>query len=116
TQVPPDLHRQATGRLVPPCAILFQTLHHDPVQVATNDLSQPGRFQLPVRRNAWQIPLHRQKSCTGLWWFVFPDNFLDLGKCLRTRLLWTKWRRSGQQFVEKDTERVDVAPSVDVQV
>ena len=32
-EVPPDVRRQRLGRLVPPAALLFQTLHHDPVQL-----------------------------------------------------------------------------------
>ena len=47
-EVPLNVGGQTVGRFVSARAILFQTLHHDPVQVAAHQVNQPGRFRVPM--------------------------------------------------------------------
>ena len=47
-QVAVHVRREAVGRLVPAGAVLLEGLHHDPVQLAADQLRQPGRFDLPA--------------------------------------------------------------------
>ncbi len=43
-QEPPHVQRQPAGRLEPPRAILFERLHHNPIEVATDEMHQIGRL------------------------------------------------------------------------
>ena len=49
-EVPLDVAGEAVGGLVPPGAVLVQRLHHDPVELAADQLRQPGRLGPPLRR------------------------------------------------------------------
>ena len=48
-QIALEVHRQAVGRFVPACAVLFQRLHYNPVQVAPHELAEPLRVGVPLR-------------------------------------------------------------------
>jgi len=43
-----DVQRQPVGRLVAPCPILLQGLHHDPIQIALRQMNELGRLGVPM--------------------------------------------------------------------
>ena len=55
-QVAIDVPRQLVGRLVAAVAILVQRLHHDPVQLATQESAEPLRIALPLGRDSRPLP------------------------------------------------------------
>ena len=53
-QVPLDVRYQLIGRLVPAGPVLFQGLHHYPIQIAPDNFAQPVRLHLAVSGNIGQ--------------------------------------------------------------
>ena len=45
SQVALDIHRQGIGSFVTAGAVLLETLHHNPVEVAANDFYQRGNLR-----------------------------------------------------------------------
>ncbi|HXJ57269.1 MAG TPA: hypothetical protein VNU68_11445 [Verrucomicrobiae bacterium] len=103
------------GRGITTRPVLLQRLHHDPVQVVPDVIDQLGRIHLRAVGNGG--PTCRQsgfQSGRGPNWFFTRDHAANLIKTSIQHFSRIERRRSGQQFVEKHAQAVNVRPSVDV--
>ena len=110
-----DVLGEAVGRLVPPRPVLLQRLHHDPVEVAADELRQPGRLDLALGRDRRQVLSRLRKPRARLRRLLLADPPQDLGEGRLAQRLALQRRRAGQQLVEQHAQRVDVGPRVDVE-
>ena len=115
-QVALHVQREAVGRLVAAVAVLLQRLHHDPVQLAADQLRQLRRLRVPLGRDRRQRVLRLRQPGARPGRLLLADDAADLvvGRLLEPLL--GERRRAGQQLVQEHAERVDVAAGVDVQV
>ena len=109
---------EPVGRLVAARAVLLQALHHDPVQLAAEQLDAAcAGSVLPCCGDA---PATRRRACDsrvlGPRRLVLADHALHL---VRARLASSVPASNGvvpvEQLVQQHAERVDVAARVDVE-
>jgi len=114
-QVALHIHREAVGGLVTPVAVLFQRLHHDPVQLAAAEPAQLPRIALPLRRHGCRRLPQRADARARPGRLLLADDAADFVKIRRAQPLLVKRRRAGQQFIQEHAQRIDVAACVHVQ-
>jgi len=113
--VPLDVARELAGRVVPPAAVLLQRAHDDPVEVSPQRRTEPLRIrEAPGRRR--RDPLHRADARAGLGRLLLADHPLQLGDDRPAQRRGVEGEGSGQELVEQDAQRVDVASRVDVEI
>ena len=108
-----DVAGEAVGRLVAPGAVLLQRLHHHPVELALQQLRQPGRLDAPVggdvRQGFGRAQLRARPRRIDL-----PHHPQHLQDRPPLELLGVDRRRTGEQLVEHHAEGIDIGPRVDV--
>ena len=115
-QMPLDVQGEVVGRLVPPRAVFFQRLHHDPVQVTTDQVNQVEGFGPAMPgRGRLLLGFQRAQPRRGRGRFLFADDAPNLVQAGREKPLCVERRLAGQQFVEQHAQTVDVAARIDVQ-
>jgi hypothetical protein len=107
------LPQQARG-LVAPARLLFQTLHHDPVEVPPHHARQLARLHAPLGSQSGQLSRGRQ-LLARLHRLVLANDPAHFLVAHFHQLFLRERRRSSQKFVQQDTERVDVAASIDLE-
>src|SRR5262245_4422707 len=94
-----DVGGQRAGRFVTPIAVLFQGLHHNPVELSAYILAKPGWFGMAIGCDRWQ-GCARAESRAGSWRVLFADDPQRFVKCFRLQALLFEWRVAGKQLVE----------------
>ncbi len=100
-QVTLDVAGKAAGRLVTPGSVLLQRLHHDPVELAADQLGQPGRFGLALRGDRRQ-PFRRlaePRARLGRLFLLDPPQDLGVARLAQRRPL--QRRATGQELVKQ---------------
>ena len=95
-QVPPQVHGQAVGRLVPAIAVLLQGLHHDPVQVAAQLAQKGPRIGPASIRARRRFIAETAQPCAGPGRLLLADDPLDLAKARLAQRCGIKRQRPGQ--------------------
>ena len=71
---------EVAGRVVAARAVLFEGLHHDPVEVALDDLAQPAGIHLAMGRRGRAGFAQRAEARAGLGRLLFADDAADFVK------------------------------------
>ena len=110
SQVPLHVGGEALGRLVAPRPVLLQGLHHDPVEIAANELSQRARFGEAAPRDVRELLAEGAQPLRGRLRVLLADEALDLveplrGDRLRRRGAWcpSAARRAGRPASRRRT-------------
>ncbi len=114
-QVPLDVGRKAVGRFVAPRAVLFQGLHHDPVQIAAEQLPELLHLGLAMVGDCACRVAQRAHPRARLGRLLLADDPQQLVVGRLVDPLLVERRRARQQLVQEHAQRVDVAAGVDVQ-
>ena len=115
-EMPLEVGRQAVGRLVTSAAILFQALHHNPVQVAPEQMDQPGRFdRTPFGRRGQALAGEGRQLRARADRLLLPDRLDHRVQSLRHQFLGVEGGAAGQQLVEQHPQAIDVAARINVQ-
>src|SRR5262245_46817609 len=112
-QVSLNVASQTAGGLIPPCAVLFQTLHHDPVEVGKFRNAEFAVWGFPgaSRRAVGTSQLRNSRARLGR--LLFADHAKHLIESGGSQSLAVERRSSGEQLIQKDAERVDIAAGID---
>ncbi len=110
-----DVLGQGAGRLVATVAVLLQALHHDPVQLAAEQLAQPPRVTLALDRDGRGALSQRAEPRARAGWLLLADDPAHLVVAHLPQPLPVERRGAGQQLVEQHAQGVDVAARVHVQ-
>ena len=115
-QIAIDVGGHGAGRFVPPVAVLFQGLHGDPVQFAAVRSAERARIDPACAGNGGkQIGPQRADLRTRPQRLHFANHTPHFVEPRCPQDLFVERGRAGQQFVQQDSERIDVAPRVHVQ-
>ena len=115
-QVALQIGGQGAGGFVAAGAVFFQALHHDPVELAAEHLTQAARVEAALDRERRKgLGIQRADALAGTRRLVFADDppHLVVAGVAQGRAV--EGRGAGQQLVEQNAQRIDVATGVDVQ-
>jgi len=88
------------GRLVTPRAVLFQGLHHDPVQVAAELATKTPCVHAAVRGDGRdRLCIQRAQAMARRGWLFLPDHAADFVEAGLAEPLVIKRRAAGQKLV-----------------
>ena len=111
-----DIQREGIGRFVTARAILVDGLHDDPVQIRFHQMTQLVRLHVPRRRNRRALVTRdRAESRRGPGRLNLANDPAHLIVSSRDQRLGIEWRAAGQQFIQENTQRINVAPGINVQ-
>ena len=105
------------GRFVAAVAVFLQRLHHDPIQLAAQQLAQLlrrrccGSMDVAVCAASPSVLIR----VLGLGGLLLADDAEHLVVGRRCEALLVKRRGAGQQLVKQHAQRVDIAARIDVQ-
>ena len=114
SEVSLDVACQRAGGFIASVAVLLQGLHDDPVEVASEDGPQPFRLGAALFRDSRQDFRGAAQSGARFGGLFLTNQPKRLGEDRLRQAMLIEWRRSGEQFVQQDTEGVDVAAGVDI--
>jgi len=115
-QMASDVQGERVGRLVAARAVLVERLHHDPVQIAAQRFDEPGRIGVATFGCSRQLVRPQCAQASGRTHGLLLAN--DAAHCVQAgfqQFFGIEGRAAGEQFVEQNTQAVDVAAGVDVQ-
>src|SRR5262245_27751113 len=107
-QIALDIRRERAGGLVAAIAVFLESLHHDPIQLAANELAEPPWFTVAVCRHRRRSLSQRANSRAGLGRLLLADDAANLVVAGLLKPLLVERRCAGQQLIEQHTERIDV--------
>ena len=111
-----NVRSQAIGRLVTAGAVLFQRLHHDPIQVAADQIRQFGRLGLAVSGHRCLLRcIQGLQPGGGPQRLLFPDDSANFIQARFQQPVGLKRSFARQQLIQQHAQRVDVAARVNVQ-
>ena len=93
-----------------------RALHHDPVEVAAEQLAQRGRLDLTVPGDFADRLAQRAQSLRRRWRVALADHAADLVVAAAAQRLGVKGGCADEQFVEQHAQRIDVAAGIDIGV
>ena len=73
-EMPLNIAGQANGGFIPPRSVLFERLHHDPVEVAADGAAKLGRLQAAPGGDARQAGAAAEASARPRWILVFDES------------------------------------------
>ena len=115
-EVPLQVGSQTAGSLVTARPVLFQALHHDPVQIAFELVEQlRGVGGSALGRGREFLALQRRQARARADRLLLPNRLAHRVDARRHQLFRIKGSAARQQFVEQHPQAVDVAARVDVQ-
>ena len=111
-----DVQSEPGRTVVAACAVLLQTLHCDPIQVATNQFCQMCGAKFALRGDRRETLLALAQPCAGARRFFYADAAESFVEGSLVQVFAAQRRCASQQFVEKHAQAVDVAAGVDVEL
>jgi hypothetical protein len=81
--VPPEVHRQAVGRLVTAGPVFLQTLHYDPIQITSDKARQLAGFGPALMSDLGQIDINHRAEPRADALVLLTDSAAHL---IQTRL------------------------------
>ena len=110
-----DVGRQSAGRVVPPHSLFFQGLHHDPVQLAPQHARELAVVHAAALRNRRKgLRVQRGYPMTRTRRFHFPDDPTHFIEVCSIDHVPIKGCGTGEQFVQHDSQRIDVAAGIHI--
>ena len=92
-----NIHSQTVSRLVTARAILLQTFHHQPVEIAPKEINESWRVNVAIFRNVRQgNRVHRAQAGRRLGWFILANLAAHFIHARRQQFLRIKRRVAGE--------------------
>ena len=99
-KVPLDVFRQSIGRLIAASAVLFERLHHDPVEITPKQAGQLGRVRMAMLGDIrTHVYSHRVDEHRGRLRLLLADDAPDFIVSFAHQLLGIEGRSPREQFV-----------------
>ncbi|SPE54999.1 hypothetical protein SBV1_2010032 [Verrucomicrobia bacterium] len=114
-QVTQDIHRQPVGGLVTAVAVLFQRFHHDPIQIAPQQLGQAGGVGLPAVRYVREaLDGKGRQASRGPRRVLLTHRLEDLVDGGLSQFRRFKGGLGSQKLVKQHAKRIDISPRINV--
>ncbi len=60
-----NVSRQVVGRRVTARSVFLQRLHNNPIEIATQQCAEPGRFRMSMLRNGGEVGIEHRAQSSG---------------------------------------------------